>query len=120
MEEVISKHPDVAECAVVGREDGMKGQVPLGFVVLKSNVTRKPEAIIAELVQMVRDQIGAIACFKQALIVTRLPKTRSGKILRAIMRKIADGSKYSIPPTIDDPAILKEIEEQVKEIRLGD
>jgi propionyl-CoA synthetase len=120
MEEVISKHPNVAECAVVGREDGMKGQVPLGFVVLKSNVTRKPEAIVAELVQMVRDQIGAIACFKQALIVTRLPKTRSGKILRAIMRKIADGSKYTIPPTIDDPAILKEIEEQIKEIRLGD
>ena len=120
MEEVISKHPDVAECAVVGREDGMKGQVPLGFVVLKSNVTRKPEAIIAELVQMVRDQIGAIACFKQALIVTRLPKTRSGKILRGIMRKIADGSKYTIPPTIDDPAVLKEIEEQVKEVRLGD
>jgi propionyl-CoA synthetase len=117
MEEVLSKHPDVAECAVVGRKDDFKGQLPLGFVVLKSQVKKDPNLIVGELVQMVRDQIGAIASFKEAVVVKRLPKTRSGKILRGSMRKIADREPYSIPPTIDDPAILTEIDELMKRVR---
>lgn len=117
MEEVIAKHPDVAECAVVGRKDEFKGQLPLGFVVLKSNVQRDHEEIKKELVQMVRDQIGAVASFKEVVIVPRLPKTRSGKILRGTIRKIADGESYTVPSTIDDPATLKEIEEALKTIR---
>ncbi|HPN11314.1 MAG TPA: AMP-binding protein, partial [Spirochaetota bacterium] len=114
MEEVISKHPDVAECAVVGAADDFKGQLPLGFVVLKEGVTKDNQTIIKELVDMVRDQIGAVAVFKQAMVVKRLPKTRSGKILRSTMRKIADGQEYSIPSTIDDPIILSEIEEAAR------
>ncbi|MBI5014225.1 MAG: propionyl-CoA synthetase [Deltaproteobacteria bacterium] len=110
MEEVLATHPDVAECAVIGVADSMKGQVPIGFVVLKAGVDRSATDIQKELVQMIRDQIGAIACFKEASVVSRLPKTRSGKILRGTMRKIADGETYSIPSTIDDPAILGEIE----------
>jgi propionyl-CoA synthetase len=113
MEEVISKHPDVAECAVVGAADSFKGQLPLGFVVLKSGVVRANEDIVNDLVKMMRDQIGAVASFKQALIVKRLPKTRSGKILRGTMRKIADGEPYSVPSTIDDPVILDEIKESL-------
>ncbi len=116
MEEVVATHPAVAECAVVGVEDGMKGQVPVGFVVLKAGVETAPEVIQKELVQMVRDQIGAIACFKQASVVKRLPKTRSGKILRSTMRKIADGQSYTIPSTIDDPAVLGEIEESLQSL----
>lgn len=119
MEEVISKHPDVAECAVVGAADDFKGQLPLGFVVLKEGVTKDNPTIIKELVDMVRDQIGAVAVFKQAIIVKRLPKTRSGKILRSTMRKIADGQEYSIPSTIDDPVILSEIEEAAKTLGFG-
>lgn len=119
MEEVISKHPDVAECAVVGASDDFKGQLPLGFVVLKVGVTKDNQTIIKELVEMVRDQIGAVAVFKQAMIVKRLPKTRSGKILRSTMRKIADGQEYSIPSTIDDPVILSEIEEAAKTLGYG-
>ncbi|MGQ9507943.1 MAG: propionyl-CoA synthetase [Thermodesulfobacteriota bacterium] len=118
MEEVIAKHPDVAECAVVGRKDEFKGQLPLGFVVLKSNVNRNHGEIKKELIQMVRDQIGAVASFKEVVIVPRLPKTRSGKILRGTMRKIADGESYSIPSTIDDPAILREIEEALSQSKL--
>ncbi len=114
MEEVIAMHPDIAECAVVGAADSFKGQLPLGFVVLKAGVQRDGEAIIAELVKMVRERIGAVASFKQAVIVKRLPKTRSGKILRGIMRKISDGETYSTPSTIDDPAILGEIAESLK------
>lgn len=116
MEEVISKHPDVAECAVIGAADSFKGQLPLGFVVLKSGVNRDSKQIVDEMVGMVRDQIGAVACFKQALVVKRLPKTRSGKILRATMRKIADGEKYSVPSTIDDPVILDEIKDSLDSI----
>lgn len=116
MEEVIATHPDVAECAVFGVEDGLKGQVPIGLFVVKANVTRPESEIAAELVQMIRDRIGAIACFKQAVAVKRLPKTRSGKILRGTMRKIADGQPYSIPSTIDDPAILTEIKEALQKI----
>jgi len=116
MEEVIAKHPDVAECAVFGAEDNLKGQLPIGTVVLKAGVARDPEAIKKELVQSIRDQIGPIACYKDTAIVARLPKTRSGKILRGTMRKIADGQKYTVPPTIDDPAILGEIEVAMKQI----
>ncbi len=114
MEEVISKHPAVAECAVVGAADDFKGQLPLGFVVLKEGVKQEDAAIIKELVNMIRDQIGAVAAFKQAVIVKRLPKTRSGKILRASMRKIADGQDFTIPSTIEDPATLEEIEDAAK------
>jgi propionyl-CoA synthetase len=113
MEEVIATHPDVAECAVVGASDEMKGQLPLGFVVLKAGVDRNQVEIIKELVQLVRDRIGPVAAFKQATIVKRLPKTRSGKILRGTMQKIADGIQYRIPATIDDPAILDEITESL-------
>jgi propionyl-CoA synthetase len=116
MEEVISCHPDVAECAVIGVADSFKGQLPLGFVVLKAGVHRSQDSIIEEVVQMIRDQIGAVAAFKQAVIVNRLPKTRSGKILRGIMRKIADGEEYSIPSTIDDRTILEEIRISVENL----
>ncbi len=119
MEEVISQHPDVAECAVIGAADDFKGQLPLGFVVLKAGVKKGDDVIIKELVDMVRDQIGAVAVFKQAVIVKRLPKTRSGKILRSTMRKLADGQEFSIPSTIDDPAILGEIEDSIKTLGYG-
>jgi propionyl-CoA synthetase len=116
MEEVLAGHPDVAECAVFGVADMMKGQMPLGLVVLKAGVSRPEKDIVAELVARVREQIGPVAAFKQAKVVTRLPKTRSGKILRGTMVKIADGAKWSMPATIDDPAVLKEIEASLKEI----
>ena len=109
MEEVLASHPDVAECAVVGVADALKGQVPLGFVVLKAGVTKAEDQILRELVQLVRDKIGPVAAFKQAAVVKRLPKTRSGKILRGTMQKIADSQDYRMPATIDDPAILGEI-----------
>jgi propionyl-CoA synthetase len=109
MEEVVASHPDVAECAVVGVHDSLKGQVPFGFLVLKSGVTRDAADVIGEVVTMVRERIGPVAAFKQATIVERLPKTRSGKVLRGTMRAIADGQPYSAPATIDDPAILDEI-----------
>ena len=114
MEEVLAGHPDVAECAVIGVADALKGQVPLGFAVLKAGVDREPEAIEAELVQRVRSEIGPVAAFKQARVIARLPKTRSGKILRGTMRKIADGESYRSPATIDDPAILEEIQQALK------
>jgi propionyl-CoA synthetase len=119
MEEIISMHPDVAECAVIGAADSFKGQLPLGFVVLKAGVHRDPNTIIKELVQMVRDRIGAVAAFKQAVIVNRLPKTRSGKILRGVMRKISDGEDYKLPSTIDDPAILEEVSAAIKPLGYG-
>ena len=114
MEEVLASHPDVAECAVVGVRDTLKGQVPLGLVVLKSGVARTEEAIARDLVAMVRDRIGPVAAFKDARVVARLPKTRSGKILRATLRKIADGDDYVVPPTIDDPVILEEVGDVLK------
>jgi propionyl-CoA synthetase len=114
MEEVLSAHPDVAECAVIGVHDAMKGQVPLGFLVLKAGVDRPHEEIVKEVVQMVRDRIGPVASFKTATVVQRLPKTRSGKILRGTMQKIADAEDYKQPATIDDPAILSEIEQALK------
>ncbi|MBM6594972.1 propionyl-CoA synthetase [Microvirga pudoricolor] len=109
MEEVLASHPAVAECAVIGVKDSLKGEVPCGFVVLKSGVNRTPSDIEAELVAMVRERIGPVAAFKLAITVGRLPKTRSGKILRGTMKKIADGDTWTVPATIDDPAILDEI-----------
>ncbi|CAN5416038.1 propionyl-CoA synthetase [soil metagenome] len=109
MEEVLSGHPDVAECAVIGIADALKGQVPVGFVVLKAGVARTEGAIEAECVQRMRDEIGAVASYRVTMIVPRLPKTRSGKILRGTMRKIADGEDFKMPATIDDPVILDEI-----------
>lgn len=109
MEEVIAAHPDVAECAVVGASDPVKGEVPVGFVVLKSGVARPPEEIEAEIVARVRAEIGPVAAFKLAVTVARLPKTRSGKILRGTMKKITDGETWSVPATIDDPAALDEV-----------
>ena len=108
MEEVLAGHPDVAECAVIAAPDALKGEVPVGFVVLKAGVSRASETIVAELVQRVRDAIGPVACFKSAAVVARLPKTRSGKILRGTMKKMAAGEAVVTPPTIDDPAILGE------------
>ena len=109
MEEVLAGHPDVAECAVIGVADALKGQLPVGLVVLKAGVARTPEQVVPELVERVRAQIGAVAAFKQATVVARLPKTRSGKVLRATMRAIADGTPYNPPATIDDPKTLDEI-----------
>ena len=109
IEEVLSYHPDVAECAIIGVSDLLKGEVPFGVVVLKSGVDRPEQEIIKELIQMVREKIGPIASFKTAAVVKRLPKTRSGKILRGTMKKIADGASYRMPATLDDPAILDEI-----------
>jgi propionyl-CoA synthetase len=109
MEEVLASHPDVAECAVIGVGDRLKGQVPVGFVVLKQGVDRPEAEIVAELVAMVRDRIGPVAAFKQATVVARLPKTRSGKILRGTMRQIADGEEWHLPATIDDPGSLDEV-----------
>ena len=109
MEEVLASHPAVAECAVIGVKDSLKGEVPCGFVVLKSGIDRPPEEVEAELVALVRDKIGPVAAFKLAITVARLPKTRSGKILRGTMKKIADGDAWSTPATIDDPMILNEI-----------
>ncbi len=111
MEEIISNHPDVAECAVFGADDQMKGQLPVGFFVVKAGVTRDGNEIKDELVKMVRESIGPIACFRDACQVPRLPKTRSGKILRGTMRSIANNKDYKVPSTIDDPAILNEITE---------
>lgn len=109
MEEVLAAHPDVAECAVIGPHCPLKGQSPLGLVVLKSGVDRKAADIEQELVQAVRKKIGPVAAFKDAIVVQRLPKTRSGKVLRATMKQMADGVEYKIPPTIDDPEILDEL-----------
>lgn len=109
MEEVLSAHADVAECAVIGVADELKGQLPLGLVVLNSGVTRDDISIIKELIEKVRNEIGPVAAFKLVTIVKRLPKTRSGKILRGTMKKIADGERYKAPATIDDPIILTEI-----------
>jgi propionyl-CoA synthetase len=114
MEEVLASHPDVAECAVIGVADEAKGQVPLGLVVLKAGVDRDRERIQAELVRMVREDIGPVASLKRVAVVARLPKTRSGKILRKTMRSIADDVPYETPSTIDDPAILDEIREVVR------
>ena len=116
MEEVLSSHKDVAECAVIGVADQLKGQVPLGFLVLKNGVNRDHAEITKEVVQLVRDEIGPVAAFKLAIVVDRLPKTRSGKILRGTMQKIADSETYKLPATIDDPMILSEISDALQGI----
>jgi propionyl-CoA synthetase len=119
MEEVLADHPDVAECAVLGVADKLKGQIPVGFLVLNAGVQRKDGEIIKEVIQMVRDRIGPVAAFKTATVVKRLPKTRSGKILRGTIQKIADNAPWKVPATIDDPAILGEVEEALTGIGYG-
>ena len=109
MEEVLASHPDVAECAVIGVSDELKGQLPLGFLCLNDGCTRTAEQVVAEVTTLVREKIGPVAAFKLACVVDRLPKTRSGKILRATMASIADGKAYKAPATIDDPAVLDEV-----------
>ena len=119
MEEVLASHKDVAECAVLGIKDELKGEVPCGFIVLKAGVNRPPGEIEKEIVALVRDKIGPVAAFKLAITVARLPKTRSGKILRGTIKKIADGDEWQMPATIDDPAILEEIKGAMKEKGVG-
>jgi propionyl-CoA synthetase len=119
MEEVLADHSDVAECAVLGVDDKLKGQVPIGFLVLNAGVDREPADIIKETIQMVRDRIGPVASFKTATVVKRLPKTRSGKILRGTIQKIADNKPYKTPATIDDPVILEEMETALTGIGLA-
>ncbi|BAU90665.1 propionate-CoA ligase [Methylorubrum populi] len=119
MEAVLASHPDVAECAVIGIRDSLKGEAPCGFVVLKAGVARDAETIERELVARVRDEIGPVAAFKLAVTVGRLPKTRSGKILRGTMKRIADGEAFSMPPTIEDPATLEEIGDSLKARGIG-
>ncbi len=114
MEEVLAGHPDVAECAVVGVADALKGEIPVGFVVTKAGVNRSDAELAKQLVERVRERIGPVAAFKLAMVVKRLPKTRSGKILRGTMKKIADGTEYGMPATIDDPAALDEIAATLK------
>ena len=109
MEEVVATHPDVAECAVFGVPDELRGEVPLGLVVLKAGAERDALELRDELVALVRERVGPVACFRDARVVARLPKTRSGKILRSTMRDIAAGRDYALPATIDDPAIIDEI-----------
>ena len=116
MEEVLTSHPDVAECAVTGVADSLKGQLPLGFLVLNAGCNRDHADIVKECVQLVRGEIGPVAAFKEALVVVRLPKTRSGKILRGTMQKIADGETWKMPATIDDPVILDEIADSLQSI----
>jgi len=119
MEEILADHADVAECAVLGVDDKLKGQVPVGFVVLNAGVTRENDDIVKEVIQMVRDRIGPVASFKTATVVKRLPKTRSGKILRGTIQKIADNKEWNMPATIDDPTILDEMEEALETIGLA-
>ena len=119
MEEVLSAHQDVAECAVLGIKDELKGEVPCGFIVLKAGVNRPPGEIEKECVQLVRDKIGPVASFRLAIIVARLPKTRSGKILRGTIKKIADGEAWTMPATIEDPKVLDEIGGALKDKGVG-
>ena len=119
MEEVIASHPDVAECAVMGVADSLKGQIPMGMIVLNAGVTRNHDDVVAEVIKLVREKIGPVAAFKTATVVKRLPKTRSGKILRSTMRSIADNQEYKVPATIDDYSILDEIKESLAQIGYG-
>jgi len=120
IEEVLAAHPDVAECAVMGVADDLKGQLPVGLVVLKAGVNRKSDDIVAEIISMVRERIGPVAAFKKAVIIGRLPKTRSGKILRGTMRKIADSEEYRVPATIEDPLVLDEVRAAMRSIGYAD
>jgi propionyl-CoA synthetase len=116
IEEVLAAHRDVAECAVIGVADELKGQLPVGFLVLKAGVERPHDEIVAEAVRLVRERIGPVVSFKTAAVVDRLPKTRSGKILRGTMRRIADAEEYGVPATIEDPAALDEMREALSAI----
>ena len=113
LKKFLSEHQSVAECAVLGIADKLKGQLPIGLVVLKTGVKKDNETISKECIKMVRDTIGPVAAFKTVIVIKRLPKTRSGKILRGTIRKIADNEEYKVPATIDDPAILTEIKEDL-------
>ncbi|MCB1626026.1 MAG: AMP-binding protein, partial [Pseudomonadales bacterium] len=117
LEQALAGHPAVAECAVIGVADELKGTVPVGLVILKAGVTSSHGSVQTELIERVRDEVGAVASFKRCLIVARLPKTRSGKILRATMRAIADGREYNVPATIEDPAVLEEIKQTLRSCR---
>jgi propionyl-CoA synthetase len=119
MEELLAGHAAVAECAVVGIADDLRGQVPVGLVVRKDGATLDDASLERELVALIRDKIGAVAVFRQAVVVKRLPKTRSGKILRKTIRNIADGEHYAIPSTIEDPVVLTEIHDGLKERGIG-
>ncbi len=119
IEEVLSRHPDVAECAVIGVADALKGQIPLGLVVPKRDASCSPDELTAQLVARVRDEIGPVAAFKRALVVERLPKTRSGKILRGTLRRIADAEPWTAPPTLDDPAALVEVGDVLRDAGFG-
>ncbi len=119
MEEVLASHPDVAECAVIGASDRLKGQIPIGFLVLKAGTDSGDEEVVKEIVLLVRERIGPVAAFKHTAVVKGLPKTRSGKILRATMNRIADGEPYKVPATIEDPSTLTEIEDKLKKIGFG-
>jgi propionyl-CoA synthetase len=116
MEEVLASHPDVAECAVVGVHDELKGQIPVGFLVLKKGVERDPQEIVTEVVHMVRRRIGPVAAFRTAVVVPALPKTRSGKVLRGTMQRIADGNEYKMPATIDDSSALTEVAKALSQV----
>lgn len=119
MEEVVGAHPAVAECAVIGIHDELKGQLPIGLVIPKDGFQGDEATLEAELIERVREHIGPIACFKQVLVVNRLPKTRSGKILRKLLRNIADGKSYGIPSTIDDPTSLDDVHEAMCQRQVG-
>jgi propionyl-CoA synthetase len=119
IEQVVAFHPDVAECAVVAAADAIKGSVPVGLIVLKASVTRPRDLIIAEIINLVRDSIGAVASFKSVAVVAQLPKTRSGKVLRGAMRRIADGQVCDVPPTIEDPEALDRVREALNSIGYG-
>jgi propionyl-CoA synthetase len=119
MEELVASHKDIAECAVVGIADELRGQRPVALVLLKDGANIEEEELEAQLTAFIREKIGALAYFKNAVIVKRLPKTRSGKILRKTIRNIADGASYTVPSTIDDPAILTEISERLRERKIG-
>ena len=116
IEEVLAAHPAVAECAVVGVADDLKGQLPVGLLVLKAGVDTSDDKIVLDVIKMVRDRIGPVAAFKKAAVVARLPKTRSGKILRGTMRNIADCQDYRVPATIEDPLVIDEIREAMVSI----
>jgi propionyl-CoA synthetase len=116
IEEVLASHSDVAEAAAIGVADELKGQLPVGLLVLKAGVERPHGDLVAETVQLVRERIGPVASFKKAAVVERLPKTRSGKILRGTMRRIADGEDYATPATIDDPVTLDEMGDALREL----
>jgi propionyl-CoA synthetase len=116
LEEVLADHPDIAECAVIGVADQLKGQLPLGLICLYPNCKRRSEDIASEAITLVKERVGRISAFNQIIVVERLPKTRSGKVLRGTMAKIADGESWTIPATIDDPIILDEIATALKSI----